>query len=117
MISFLFLFALFNFGSSSKRFFKPRHKSVSLKNDDSVVCNMCINFMTGISGMINDGFPEDQIQIKMLSACLNYPNDYSKICETIATTYFPIFIHLATEKVGEEKACIKMGYCSDLENK
>lgn len=117
MISFLLLFAFFNFGDSRKRFFKPKLKSLSTQNDDSTVCNLCTNLMTGITGMINDGIDEDQIQTKMLSACLLYPGEYSTICQTIGTTYFPIFIHLAREKVSEEKACIKMGYCSDLESK
>ena len=64
MISFLLLFTFFNSGTSTKRFFNPRYNKLRVRNDDSTVCNMCINLMTGISGMINDGIDQDEIQTK-----------------------------------------------------
>mgnify|MGYP001052666271 FL=1 len=113
----IYLFTFIHFGASVKMHPKINRKKLYLKEEYSEACELCKNCFNGVSSMLEDGFSDDEIKASLLSVCNIYPEKYSEICNELGTTYFPILLHLAHELSSESKNCIKLGYCSDLENR
>lgn len=117
MISILCIFALIPFGISSKRVpFRYQKKKV-MDDDFTTACDLCQNLNSALIRYVNFGYDDDQVQASILSACAVFSGKARTVCDFIADTYFPVFLHLAKEKIPASSSCIKMGYCSDLESK
>ena len=90
----IIFFLLFNFGKCLKLNPSFRYKSIQIKDDFTTACDLCKNSVTVIKHLSDLGCTMDEIQVSILAACSLYSGKSREVCDSIASTYFPIFYFL-----------------------
>ena len=113
-----FIFFSFAFSLTSKHnLIKKRIKNNSVQKV-TLACSLCTNSFNGISGMIQDGFSEDDIIVQLISHCSIYDSAVlQKACNEIGSTYVPLFMTIIQNDPNPDfdELCLKLGFCNLLE--